>query len=147
MAPTPPSEEAARARLYHRRQLVLFLLGLALSIAYLLALIETGAAARLADFLARWTAAWWLELAIATLALAGGYRLLTLPLTWLGGYWLPRRFGLLHQPFTRWLWDAAKATLLGGVLGLIAVEVVYGLIRLTSWWWLWGMNRDRKSVV
>ena len=65
MAPTPPSEEAARARVYHRRQLVLFLLGLALSIAYLLALIETRAAARLADFLARWTAAWWLELAIA----------------------------------------------------------------------------------
>jgi len=138
VAPTPPPEEAARARVYHRRQLVLFLLGLALSIAYLLALIETGAAARLADFLARWTAAWWIELAIATLALAGGYRLLTLPLAWLGGYWLPRRFGLLHQPFTRWLWDAAKATLLGGVLGLLAVEVVYGLIRLTPWWWLWG---------
>jgi len=137
MAPTPPPE-AARARAYHRRQLALSLLGLTLSVAYLLALIETRAAARLSDVLARWTSAWWLELAIATLALAAGYRLLTLPLAWLGGYWLPRRFGLLHQPFGQWLWDAAKAALLGGVLGLVAVEVVYGLLRLTPWWWLWG---------
>ena len=137
MAPTPPPE-AARARAYHRRQLALSLLGLTLSVAYLLALIETRAAARLSDALARWTSAWWLELAIATLALAAGYRLLTLPLAWLGGYWLPRRFGLLHQPFGQWLWDAAKAALLGGVLGLVAVEVVYGLLRLTPWWWLWG---------
>ncbi|HSE04761.1 MAG TPA: M48 family metallopeptidase [Methylomirabilota bacterium] len=137
MAQTPSPDEA-RARAYHRRQLVLSLLGLALSVTYLVALIETGAAARLSVALARWTRAWWLELAIATLVLAAGYRVLTLPLAWLGGYWLPRRFGLLHQPFHRWLWDAAKAALLGGVLGLLAVEIVYGLLRLTPWWWLWG---------
>jgi STE24 endopeptidase len=134
----PASEEGARARAYHRRQLVLALSGLALSIAYLLVLIETRAAAHLADLAARWTSAWWLELAAVFLVLAGGHRLLTLPLAWLGGFWLPRRYGLLHQPFTGWLRDAAKAALLGGALGLAAVEVVYGLLRLTSWWWLWG---------
>jgi STE24 endopeptidase len=138
MAPAPAPEEAARARVYHRRQLAISVVGLALSIAYLLVLIETHAAARLAESLARWTSAWWLELGGVLLVLAGGYRLLTLPLVWLGGYWLPRRFGLLHQPFTRWLWDAAKTALLGGVLGLAAAEVVYGLLRLTPWWWLWG---------
>jgi STE24 endopeptidase len=138
MAQAPPAEDAARARIYHRRQLALSLLGLALSLAYLVVLIETRAATRLSDALALRTRAWWLELAVATLVLAGGYRLLTLPLAWLGGYWLPHRFGLLHQPFSRWLGDAAKAALLGGVLGLAAVEVIYGLLRLTQWWWLWG---------
>ena len=138
MAPAPTPEEGTRARAYHRRQLVLSLIGLGLSIAYLLVLIETRTAARLADLVARWTSAWWLELAVLFLVLAAGYRLLTLPVAWLGGFWLPRRFGLLHQPFARWLWDAAKAALLGGGLGLAATEVVYGLLRLTSWWWLWG---------
>jgi STE24 endopeptidase len=137
MAPTPAPDEA-RARTYHRRQLALSLLGLALSVGYLVALIEMGAAPRLSDALARWAPAWWLELAIVALVLAAGYRMLTLPLAWLGGYWLPRRFGLLHQPLRRWLWDAAKAALLGGVLGLLAVEIVYGLLRSTAWWWLWG---------
>ncbi|MEX2224323.1 MAG: M48 family metallopeptidase [Candidatus Rokuibacteriota bacterium] len=138
MASTPAREDGARARVYHRRQLFLSLLGLALAVAYLSCLIELRAAARIGDYLARWTPAWWLELGIVLLVLAGGYRVLTLPLAWLGGYWLPRRFGLLHQPFRRWLWDAAKAALLGAILGLLAVEIVYGLLRLTPWWWLWG---------
>jgi STE24 endopeptidase len=138
MASTPAPEDDARARVYHRRQLGLSLLGLALAVAYLLVLIETRAASHLAGHLARWTTAWWLELGVVLLVLAGAYRLLTLPLRWLAGYWLPRRFGLLHQPFRRWLWDAAKAALIGGVLGLLAVLIVYALLRVTPWWWLWG---------
>ena len=138
MVPTPAPEEAARARAYHRRQLALSLLGLALSVAYLLALLATQAAAHLAEYVARWTTTWWLELGVVLLILAGGYRLLTLPLHWLGGYWLPRRFGLLHQPFRRWLWDAAKAALIGAGLGLLAVVTIYALLRATAWWWLWG---------
>ena len=138
MALTPAPEEGARARIYHRRQLALSLLGLALSVTYLLVLIETRAATHLTEYLARWTTAWWLELGIVLLVLAGAYRLVTLPLHWLGGYWLPRRFGLLHQPFRRWLWDAVKAGLIGGVLGLLAVLIIYALLRVTPWWWLWG---------
>jgi len=138
MALTPALEEGARARIYHRRQLALSLLGLALSVTYLLVLIETRAATHLTEYLARWTTAWWLELGIVLLVLAGAYRLVTLPLHWLGGYWLPRRFGLLHQPFRRWLWDAVKAGLIGGMLGLLAVLIVYALLRVTPWWWLWG---------
>ncbi len=137
MEPNAPPADA-RARAYHRRQLALSLLGLAGSAAYLIVLIETGAAAALAAWLAGWTSRWWLQVAAAVLVLAGGYRLLTLPLGWLAGFWLPRRFGLLHQSFGAWLWDATKAALLGGVLGLLAVEIVYGLLRLTPWWWLVG---------
>ncbi|MGH7385277.1 MAG: hypothetical protein ACREKG_08840, partial [Candidatus Rokuibacteriota bacterium] len=135
MTSTRVPEGGDRARVYHRRRLALSLLGLALALAYLLVLIETRAAARLTDAVARWTSSWWLELGIVLLALAGGYRLLTLPLAWLGGFWLPRRFGLLHQPFRRWLWDAAKAAAIGGTLGLLAAEIVYGFLRLTPWWW------------
>jgi STE24 endopeptidase len=128
----------ARARAYHRRQLVLSLAELALSAVYLIALVETRAAVHLAERLATWTPRWWLALAAAVLVLGGGYRLLSLPLAWLGGFWLPRRYGLLHQSLGRWLWDVAKTALIGGALGLVAVEVVYGLMRWSPWWWLWG---------
>ncbi|HEX5530110.1 MAG TPA: M48 family metallopeptidase [Methylomirabilota bacterium] len=128
----------ARARAYHRRRLALSLGELLLTAAYLIVLVETGAAARLAERVASWTPRWWLALAVVALVLAGGYRLLSLPLAWLGGYWLPRRYGLLHQSLGRWLWDAAKAALIGGPLGLVAVETVYGLMRWSTWWWLWS---------
>jgi STE24 endopeptidase len=137
MSPTEAPADA-RARAYHRRQLALSLVELALTASYLIVLVETRAAVHLAERLATWTPRWWLALAVAVLVLGGGYRLLSLPLAWLGGFWLPRRYGLLHQSLGRWLWDAAKTALIGGALGLVAVEVVYGLMRWSAWWWLWG---------
>ena len=128
----------ARARTYHRLQLRLSLSSLGLGAAYLGALIATGAAGRLAQALAALTPWWWLQLAGALLVLGGVFRLATLPLAWLGGFWLPRRFGLLHQPFGPWLLDAAKAAGLGAALGLAAAEIVYALLRATPWWWLWS---------
>ena len=58
--------------------------------------------------------------------------------SWFGGFWLPRRFGLLHQPFRLWLWDSVKATLIGGILALLGATVVYAFMRVTAWWWLWS---------
>ncbi len=130
--------EESRARAYHRRQLALSLTEIALSAVYLLVLVETGAAVWLTAWIRQWTSRWWLELAIAVVILASTHRLLTMPLTWIARYWLPRRYGLLHQSLGRWLLDVLKAGLLGAGLGLAAVEIVYGLLRVTPWWWLWG---------
>jgi STE24 endopeptidase len=136
--PAPEQSRASRARAYHRRQLALSLAEIALSAVYLLALVETGAAVGLTAWIRQWTSRWWLELAVAVVILAAGHRLLTVPLTWVGRYWLPRRYGLLHQSLGRWLLDAFKAGVLGAALGLVAVEIVYGLMRVSPWWWLWG---------
>ena len=127
-----------RARTYHRRQLWLAGGGLALTATYLAALSWTGGALALRDRLAFYTARWWLELPLMLIVLGTGHWLLTLPLRWAAGFSLPRRFGLLHQPFSRWLWDAVKAALIGGLLAVLGAEVVYALLRATSWWWLWS---------
>ncbi len=134
----PNGDPRGQARAYHRWQLLLTAAGLALSVLYLSAWLATGAAVASRNWLQALTPIWWLELALALLALGAGYRLLSLPLAWLGSFWLPRRFGLLHQPFARWLWDATKAAAIAAVLGVLAAEVVYGLLRATAWWWLWG---------
>lgn len=65
------------------------------------------------------------------------YEILTLPLNYLSGYFLEKRFGLLNQSFSDWVKDLLKAQVLGLVLGIIAVETLYLLIRWTpDWWWL-----------
>src|SRR5262245_47751761 len=116
----PAGDARDRARAYHRWQLVLTAAGLALSVLYFSAWLATGAAVASRNWLDALTPIWWLQLALAMLALGAGYRLLSLPLAWLGGFWLPRRFGLLHQSFARWLWDAAKAAAIAAVLGVLA---------------------------
>jgi len=126
----------ADADRYHRLQLFLSLLGLGLSIAYLLALIFTDAGHGLARAAARATTARWGQVALVALALGAGQGVLTLPLKMIRGFWLPRRFGLLHQPMGGWLADQLKAALIGGALGLAAVEIVYALLALTPLWWI-----------
>jgi STE24 endopeptidase len=126
----------ADATRYHRLQLLLALVGLGLSLAYLLALIVTDGGQVLARAAAGITPARWGQVALVALALGVGQGVLGLPLKLIRGYWLPRRFGLLHQPLTGWLGDQLKAALIGGALGLAAVEVVYALLALTPHWWL-----------
>ena len=125
--------DAAR---YHRLQLVLTLLGLGLSAAYLLALVLSGAGQVLAGWAARVSSARVVQIALIALALGAGHTALTLAPKLIRGFWLPRRFGLLHQPLGGWLADQLKAALIGGALGLAAIEIVYALLAVTPFWWL-----------
>lgn len=132
----PFTPDDARARRYARLRLALGLGGFALSVAYLAILLATGASAALAATVATWTPRPWLQLAVLLAILAGGWRALSLPLAWLGSFWLPRRYGLLHQPFRQWLWDALKTAAIGAPLALAGAELAYALLRSTPWWWL-----------
>src|SRR5436190_20248847 len=127
--------DAAR---YHRLRLVLAAAGLALSAGSLAALGLPGGAHELARAAADATASAWGQVAIVAVVLRAAHAVLTFPLGWSRGWWLPRRFGLLHQSLQGWLADRAKATLLSGVFGLAAVEVVYALLGATPLWWLWA---------
>ena len=130
----PVAEDAAR---YHRAQLVLGALGLVLGAAYLLVVLQTGAAAWLTRALADWP--WWIQLALVASVLGVSHRALVAPLAWARGWWLPRRYGLLRQPLFAWLVDQAKAAALSALLALGGLELIYGLLRATPrWWWLAG---------
>src|SRR2546422_753689 len=83
----------ADAARYHRLQLLLALLGLGISLAYLLAALLTGAGHAVAYWAARATSARWGQIALVALLLGAGHGALGLPVTLLRSYWLPRRFG------------------------------------------------------
>src|SRR2546428_13078073 len=82
---------------YHRLRLVLAAAGLALSIAYLVALLGTGAAHAVARAAAAATGSAWGQVAIVAGVLGAARAVLTLPLGWTRGWWLPRRYGLLRS--------------------------------------------------
>lgn len=129
------ADDAAR---YHRLQFALGAVRLGVTVAFLVAVLVTGAAAALAHAAAGVTTSAAAQVAIVAAALGVAHAVLLFPLGWLTGFRLPTRFGLLHQPFPAWLRDRLKASAIGAALGLGGVEVVYALLRATPWWWLYA---------
>jgi STE24 endopeptidase len=129
----PGPDDAVR---YHRLQLILGLGGFLLTAVYLVVVLASGFSAELTLIASVLTDTWWLRVLVVAAIVGLGQTLVGFPLRVVRGFWLPRRFGLLHQSFADWLADGAKAAALGGVLGLGGVLVVYGLLRVTAWWWL-----------
>jgi STE24 endopeptidase len=121
---------------YHRLQLRLAIGRLALTAAFFLGVVASGAGHRLAEVAARVSALPALQVAIVVIVLGAAHTALSFPLAWVGGFRWPRRFGLLHQPLRGWLLDRAKAAALGGAVALAGVEALYALLRATPLWWL-----------
>ena len=122
--PLPPTPALARApRLRHL-------------LAYLVTLLLTGAGMPSRSGRRGSTPAAWAQVALVALALGLAHGALGLPVTLARGYWLPRRFGLLHQPLRAWLADRLKALLIGGASEPRGGGDRLRLIALTPYWWL-----------
>jgi STE24 endopeptidase len=128
-------DERTAAR-YHRIRLVLDGIGIALGAAFILIVVFAGGGLALASVAARVSENRWWQVAFIAGALAVGHAVLLFPLRYLRGFVLPRRYGLLHQPFASWLGDRLKAAALGAVFGLLVIEAIELLLALTSLWWL-----------
>jgi STE24 endopeptidase len=128
----------ADAARYHRLQRRLALLAFVVSAAYLLALLFTPEGRAFTRWAVGAAQSRWTQVGLVTVVVVVVHTALTFPLGLIRGYWLPKRFGLLHQPLGGWLMDRVKAALIGGALGLAAIETVYALLALTPLWWLWA---------
>jgi STE24 endopeptidase len=74
--------------------------------------------------------------AIEAVVLGTALTLAGAPIAVVAGYGLPRRFGLLHQSWKRWLADRVTAGLIAGSLALLAIEIVYAMLWAVPLWWL-----------
>jgi len=127
-----------RSRRYARWRYFFALLSLGLGLSYLLVMLKWGTfpLKRLAEglFRGRYSVVAFYSLLFFLL-----YNILELPISFLEGFWLERRFNLSEQPFARWLWTWFKKMCLSLLLLLILVQVVYlGIDRFGSNWWIWA---------
>jgi STE24 endopeptidase len=123
---------------YARLRLRLRAVSTLLSIAALLILGPLGLAPWLRDVVEHATAVWPLQVALFFFVIGAAWSFVQLPLVYVGGFRLPHRYGLSNQTLREWIADMLKGAAVGVVLGAIAVEALYGFLRLTpATWWIW----------
>jgi len=126
----------ADARRYHRTQRVLAAAGYLVDLAVLIILLFTGWSAALRSLAERLAQPWALRLLIYAAILGLILKIISLPLEYLDGFWLEHRHDLSKLTFRAWLWDELKGLLVGGALGVLALELIYGALRVwpRDWW-------------
>ena len=128
------AERQQQARQYSKLTRRLLFIELGIGIALLLALLLSGASAKLAEFLVFPLP---LSAALYFLILAFGLGIMMAPLVYYQDFVLPHRFGLSHQKLTSWLADRTKTLALGLLLSVCLIIAAYWLIEfLPSLWWL-----------
>ncbi|OGO27489.1 MAG: hypothetical protein A2Z16_17285 [Chloroflexi bacterium RBG_16_54_18] len=79
----------------------------------------------------------WLEPAVFAFVFSGIYLLIDIPLSFYSGFTLPHRYNLSNQKLQGWIGDLVKGLALGGIFGLLIIEVIYWLLRtLPEYWWV-----------
>ncbi|UCF29228.1 MAG: hypothetical protein JSW42_06020, partial [Chloroflexota bacterium] len=125
----PGKQEQAKEYAHIRRRL--FLVDLALAGVYVILWLVTGWSVDLRNFLLSLTTNEWLIVAGFLVVFGGIYFVIDLPLSYYSGFVLPHRYDLSTQSFKDWIFDMFKGVLLGGVLGLIVVEIIYFVLRIS----------------
>jgi len=133
-------ERQEKAREYARIRRWLLLADLGLAAAFVLSMLFSGLSSHLAvriQAVISWRSA---VVALYTLIFFGTYGLLDLPLSFYSGFVLPHRYGLSTQTLGGWLVDLVKGAMIGGIIGLAAMEVMYWLLAAfpSTWWLLTG---------
>ncbi|MCK5314891.1 MAG: M48 family metallopeptidase [Anaerolineales bacterium] len=132
-------ERQEQAKEYARIRRRLMLVDLALGGLYAIIWLLSGWSVDLRDYLLQWTDNVWLLVAGFVLIFGGIYFLIDLPLGYYSGFVLPHRYGLSTQNLRGWVVDLVKGVLLGGALGLLVIEIIYYVLRVSpDLWWLWA---------
>ena len=132
-------ERQKRAKLYARINRRLMVVDLAISGVYIAAWLVFGWSEALKEWLNRSISNEWL-LILAYVAIFGGIMFfVNIPLTFYQGFSLPHRFELSTQKLSGWITDQVKGLLVGGIIGLVVLEVIYAVLRAyPTLWWLWA---------
>ena len=143
-----PEREAAAARLGTERRR-LFLIGTALGLLAPLLPYLTGT---WETFWYALAATFWPFAIRAALFLVGFHltiAVLMLPLSYYGGYVVPRAYGLGRQTPAQWASDWLKATLVATALGSLVAGVF--LVAVVgggaNWWWLFGIFASSAGLL
>ncbi len=128
-----------KAKVYARIQRRLMLVDLGVGAVYLLAWLASGGALALRRALQIWMSSAWLLVAAFAILFGGIYLLIDLPLSYYSDFILPHRFDQSVQTLGGWIKDQLIGLAISGVLGLLLLEAIYWLLRVSqALWWLWA---------
>ena len=118
---------------------LLFIVDTGLTLGLLIAFLLTGGSVGLADWVRSRSANPWLQVTLFGAIFVVGAKLIFLPLSWFGGYFLEHRYQLSNETFAGWVLDEVKSLGVNLVLGAAALDVIYFLLRSAGpAWWLWA---------
>jgi STE24 endopeptidase len=131
-------ERQKKAKQYARLSRKLFFVDLAIGGVYVIAWLIFGWSIAVKNALATISTADWFLVAGISFVFVAILYVIDLPLSYYSGFVLPHRFELSTQTIGGWISDQMKEILLGGIFGLIVIEVIYAVLRATpQTWWLW----------
>lgn len=79
----------------------------------------------------------YLQLILFVVLFGAGISFFTLPLKYYSEFYLEHKYNLSNQNFGQWIWQNAKALVIGSLIGLpVAVFFYFTLIKFGSLWWL-----------
>jgi Zn-dependent protease with chaperone function len=127
------------SRRYESLKHVVSITGFVLDIVILLYLLTSHRTIQIRQLAESVTGAHWLSIAVYVLVLGAIFKVVELPLSFLSGYVLERRFGLSRQSLGGWSKDQLKGMAVGIPLSIAGVEIVYGLLGSSpAHWWLYA---------
>jgi STE24 endopeptidase len=131
-------ERQKKAKQYARLSRKLFFVDLAIGGVYVIAWLIFGWSIAVKNALATISTADWFLVAGISFVFVAILYVIDLPLSYYSGFVLPHRFELSTQTIGGWISDQMKEILLGGIFGLIVIEVIYAVLRAApQTWWLW----------
>ena len=122
---------------YHHIKITFSVVSLAMGIGYLFFILFSG--------FSQGAAAWAMGVSdrpapaflLFVFVLGGIEGVITLPLTFYGGFVVEHRFGLSAQSFGRWCWEQSKGVLVGFVLLTPLLLLFYAFLRMSpEFWWV-----------
>ncbi|MBN1991708.1 MAG: M48 family metallopeptidase [Anaerolineae bacterium] len=136
---TLDQERQQKAKEYAHLSRRLFVVELILGAVYVIFWIVSGLSPWLRDQVQGVTTATWLSVPLFALGFGLPYAVLTAPLDYYSGFVLPHQYEQSTQSLKDWLIDKLKSILIGGVLGVIVLEIIYWLLTIApQTWWLWA---------
>ncbi len=131
------SSQQQRARRYEAIHNGLFVGETALTFAALVVFLFAGWSRALADWCRQLLINPWWHVALYGAVLVVATKLIFLPLNFFADYWLEHRFELSNETMAGWALDEAKSLGLNLALGVVALDVIYFLLRRAGeWWWI-----------
>ncbi|HEY9152984.1 MAG TPA: M48 family metallopeptidase [Anaerolineales bacterium] len=132
-------ERQTKAKEYARISRRLWLVDTTFSAVYALAWLFFGWTTALRTWATSITSNEWLIVPVYVLVFGAIYFILDLPLSYYSGFVLPHRFDQSTQAFKDWIIDQLKGMAVGLPIGLIMLELLYLVLRVSGgMWWLWA---------